>query len=97
MVPPARGTASTTLYNFGNGSHGLVQRSIQQIEGMTLDLALVGNCNIAALIDRNARIVWYCLPRFDGDPVFHQLMGAPSGRHIDGAFSVEMEDLQETE
>ena len=62
-----------------------------------MDLALVGNCNIAALIDRNARIVWYCLPRFDGDPVFHQLMGAPNGRHLDGTFAVEMEDLQETE
>ena len=62
-----------------------------------MDLALVGNCNIAALVDRNARVVWYCLPRFDGDPVFHQLMGAPSGHHMDGAFSVEMEDLHETE
>jgi GH15 family glucan-1,4-alpha-glucosidase len=56
-----------------------------------------GSAGETALIDRNARIVWYCLPRFDGDPVFHQLMGVPNGRHIDGAFSVEMEDVQETE
>ncbi|MCU0504121.1 MAG: DUF5911 domain-containing protein, partial [Anaerolineae bacterium] len=62
-----------------------------------MDLALVGNCNIAALIDRNSRIVWYCLPRLDGDPVFHQLLGAPQGRPTDGAFSIEMEGLQESE
>ncbi len=60
-----------------------------------MDLALVGNCNIAALISREAAIVWYCLPRFDGDPVFHRLLGAPKDRPADGVFSVEMEDLQE--
>jgi GH15 family glucan-1,4-alpha-glucosidase len=39
-----------------------------------LDLALVGNCQIAALLDRHARVVWACMPRFDGDPVFCGLL-----------------------
>ena len=62
-----------------------------------MDLALVGNCNVAALINREAAIVWYCLPRFDGDPVFHKLLGAPQDRPADGVFSVELEDLQEAQ
>ncbi len=40
-----------------------------------LNLAVVGNSIVAALVDRRARIVWYCLPRFDGDPVFCSLLG----------------------
>lgn len=41
-----------------------------------LDLGVVGNCRFAALIDRDARIVWSCFPRFDGDPIFHSLLGS---------------------
>lgn len=40
----------------------------------SLDLALIGNCSISALIDTSGRIVWSCLPRFDGDPVFCSLI-----------------------
>ncbi len=40
----------------------------------TLQLAAIGNCNFSALIDREARIVWCCVPRFDGDPVFSALL-----------------------
>lgn len=36
----------------------------------SLDLAMVGNCQYSALIDRQGCVVWMCLPRFDGDPVF---------------------------
>lgn len=45
----------------------------------SLDLAMIGNCSFAALVDRMARIVWCCLPRFDGDPVFHSLLGTRGG------------------
>ena len=31
---------------------------------------MIGNCAFSALVDERARIVWCCLPRFDGDPVF---------------------------
>ena len=40
----------------------------------TLDLAAIGNCAIASLVDRNARHVWFCFPRLDGDPVFSALI-----------------------
>jgi GH15 family glucan-1,4-alpha-glucosidase len=39
-----------------------------------LDLGVIGNSIVAALIDRRGRIVWHCLPRFDGDPVFCALL-----------------------
>ncbi len=34
-----------------------------------LELAVIGNCEIAALIDADATIVYCSLPRLDGDPV----------------------------
>ncbi|MCW6508211.1 glycoside hydrolase family 15 protein [Lichenifustis flavocetrariae] len=39
-----------------------------------LDYALIGNCRIAAMVDPQARIVWWCMPRFDSDPVFSRLL-----------------------
>ena len=39
-----------------------------------LDLAVIGNCRTAALIDTSARITWWCFPRFDSDPVFCRLL-----------------------
>lgn len=39
-----------------------------------LDLAPIGNCATSALIDRNGRIVWWCYPYLDGDPVFCRLL-----------------------
>jgi GH15 family glucan-1,4-alpha-glucosidase len=54
-----------------------------------LDLAVIGNCQVSALVDDMARIVWMCLPRPDADPVFCRLLGGdwPTSR---GAFSVEL-------
>ena len=57
-----------------------------------LDLGLIGNCSISALIDRQAQVVWCCLPRFDGDPVFHALLGAPKTAPDDGVFAIEIEN-----
>jgi GH15 family glucan-1,4-alpha-glucosidase len=39
-----------------------------------LDLAVIGNGRTAALVEPGSRIVWWCLPRFDGDPVFSRLL-----------------------
>ena len=44
--------------------------SVQQ----SLDLAVIGNGRTAALVNPMARIVWWCFPRFDGDPVFCRLL-----------------------
>jgi len=64
----------------------------------TLDLALIGNCAISALVDRRGAIVWCCMPRFDGDPIFHSLLaGADDGAAQDGIFSVELEGFVRSE
>ena len=57
-----------------------------------LDLGVVGNCNVAALVDSQGAIVWGCLPRFDGDPVFCSLLdGWPNARNDGrGSFRVEL-------
>jgi GH15 family glucan-1,4-alpha-glucosidase len=55
-----------------------------------LDLGLIGNCNIGALIDDKGEIVWACLPRPDGDPVFCSLLRE---RRHDGDFGFAAVDL----
>ncbi|GMG82046.1 glycoside hydrolase family 15 protein [Paralimibaculum aggregatum] len=62
-----------------------------------MDYGLIGNCSIAALVDRAGRLVWLCLPRIDGDPVFHALLGHGTGEPGDGAFAVELDDLREAQ
>ena len=39
-----------------------------------LDLAVIGNGRTAALLEPASRLVWWCYPRFDGDPVFSRLL-----------------------
>ncbi len=39
-----------------------------------VDLAVVGNGRVAALINSHGRLVWWCFPRFDSDPVFCRLI-----------------------
>jgi GH15 family glucan-1,4-alpha-glucosidase len=39
-----------------------------------LDFALIGNCQSSALLDKQGRIVWSCLPRFDSEAVFAALL-----------------------
>ncbi len=62
-----------------------------------LDLGIIGNCAIAALVDKEARINWCCLPRFDGDAVFHSLLGAPSDAPNEGVFAIELDDFVSSE
>jgi len=63
----------------------------------SLDLALIGNCAISALIDQQARIVWCCMPRFDGDPIFHALLDSAEGLGRDGTMGVELEGMVRSE
>jgi GH15 family glucan-1,4-alpha-glucosidase len=63
----------------------------------SLNLGVIGNCAISALIDTQARVVWSCMPRFDGDPVFHALLDSPHGIESDGAFEIGLEGLTRTE
>ncbi|MGM0586175.1 MAG: glycoside hydrolase family 15 protein [Pseudomonadota bacterium] len=62
-----------------------------------LNLGVIGNCAVAAMVDCEGGLVWFCMPRLDGDPVFHQLLGARSGDPADGAFRIELEDMTSCE
>jgi GH15 family glucan-1,4-alpha-glucosidase len=64
-------------------------------------MGVIGNCAFTALIDQRGRIVWCCLPRFDGDPVFSALLN-PGSTTEEGndpgtnAFVIEIEDFAES-
>ena len=64
-----------------------------------LDLGLVGNCAIGALVDRQARILWCCWPRLDGDPVFNALLNqdADGGLADDGFFAIDLDGLHRSQ
>ena len=65
-----------------------------QTKKQNLDLALIGNSCAAAFVDRNARIVWWCFPHFDSDPVFSRLL---AGDEEKGFCDVTLANLVETE
>lgn len=55
-----------------------------------LDLAVIGNGRTAALVEPGSRLVWWCFPRFDSDPIFSRLM---SGDEDKGFSDVVLENL----
>ncbi len=62
-----------------------------------MNYGVIGNCQVAALIDEQARMVWACLPRPDGDPVFSALLQKEGGESATGVFAIDMVDLTRTE
>jgi GH15 family glucan-1,4-alpha-glucosidase len=64
---------------------------------VSLELGVTGNCVISALVDREARVVWSCLPRLDGDPVFHTLVHDSSAPEARGFWSVELGGYERSE
>lgn len=66
----------------------------------SLDLALIGNCTIGALIDTRGEVQWACVPRFDGDAAFCSLLrprGTQGGEDDFGYFAVELADFERSE
>jgi GH15 family glucan-1,4-alpha-glucosidase len=57
-----------------------------------LELGVIGNCAIAALVDPLGEIVWSCFPRLDRDPVFCALLMNGAGKTGEGGFSIELKD-----
>lgn len=57
----------------------------------SLELGIVGNGTLTALVDAQARVVWSCLPRMDGDPAFCALLQPKHAGH--GVYAVELENL----
>jgi GH15 family glucan-1,4-alpha-glucosidase len=66
-----------------------------------LDLAVIGNGRTAALLEPASRLVWWCHPRFDGDPVFCRLVAGDEEKGfadvvLDGMTSYESQYLRNT-
>lgn len=54
-----------------------------------LELWPIGNCQVSGLVDRRGALVWACVPRVDGDPVFCSLLNG--GRQDAGVWRFELE------
>ena len=54
-----------------------------------LELWPIGNCQVSGLIDREGALVWGCVPRVDGDPVFSALLNGE--QREDGIWRFELE------
>ena len=62
----------------------------------TLNLGLIGNCQVGVLVDPLGRFVWGCFPRVDSDPAFCSLLGG-GGEAETGFFDVELLELDRSE
>ena len=64
------------------------------------ELALLGDCRSAALIDREGDVVWLCWPRLDSDALFAALVDGESRGHWrirpEGDWRVERRYLPDT-
>lgn len=65
----------------------------------SLDLGLIGNGNVGALVSLQGEMVWACLPRFDSDPTFCSLLRErQEGTATDfGYFATDLIDLARCE
>lgn len=61
------------------------------ISAQNLNLGVIGNGAIAALIDERANIVWGCFPRFDSPPTFCALLKGSTANQF-GFFTIELVD-----
>jgi len=59
-----------------------------------LNLGVIGNCAYSALVDERGSLVWCCLPRFDGDPVFNSLLDQSENGSL---WAFELEDFERSE
>src|SRR6201982_3310303 len=59
-----------------------------------LDLAVIGNGRTAALVNPTARLVWWCYPRFDRDPIFCRLLSGDDEKGFTDIVLDDMADFQ---
>lgn len=57
-------------------------------------LAIVGNGQLAALVDAQGSVAWCCWPRPDGDPVFCGLLNRAQADGARGSFAIELLDIR---
>lgn len=60
----------------------------------SLELWPIGNCQVSALVDASGSLVWGCVPRVDGDPLFSALLSGRDASEPDyqGFWSIELEN-----
>lgn len=63
----------------------------------TLDLGLIGNSRTSALIDKNASIVWWCYPYFDGDPICCSLLQSEQQESPFGEIGITLDGVMHVE
>ena len=65
----------------------------------SLELGVIGNCQIAVLVDPRGRYVWGSFPRIDSDPFFCSLLKSESNDAADqsGFFAIDLVDFQSSE
>jgi GH15 family glucan-1,4-alpha-glucosidase len=83
------GMTNGGLANGGLANGGLINGVVKD---HGLDLAILGNGRTAALVDPTSRIVWWCYPRFDSDPIFCRLL---AGKEEKGFSDVVLDDMVE--
>lgn len=91
MQPKRRGATLDPAPTFHDDHKGFMS---------TLDLGVIGNSSFGALINPQGRIVWCCLPRFDGDPVFCDLLNGGDEAREGGGFGfwdIEISDFARSE
>src|SRR5688500_20106269 len=78
----------------GSGRRARLARATS---GACMNYGAIGNCQVAALVDESARLVWACLPRPDGDPVVSALLQKEGGDAEKGMIAIDMLDVTRTE
>ena len=63
----------------------------------SLNLAVIGNCQIAALLNERGRMEWACLPQFDSDPAFCTLLMEDEQHPARGVYEIELIDFERAE
>lgn len=63
-------------------------------ENNRLELGVIGNCTLAALVNEKATITWCCFPHFDGDPAFCALL---EPHREGGDWGFQLEDFDHAE
>jgi len=63
--------------------------TVKSAHQSSLELWPIGNCQVSALIDERAGLVWGCVPRVDGDPVFCALLNGD--KQDSGVWRFELE------
>ncbi len=63
----------------------------------SLNLAVIGNCQIGALLDQRGSMTWACLPQFDSDPAFCSLLMGDDVPPSRGIYEIELMDFDRAE